>query len=228
MFVHAFGIDPRDYRSVENFLRVFDVGKEQSVPNWFSTINLLLSSLLLCGVYAQYRALQRPGNLYWLCLSILFFVLSVDEAVGLHNLPGHLSWYIENRPDLFPNFVPVLFDFLGFDHELFKVFTWIPFGILIVVVVGVMFIPFLWTIGLRLAFFMVLSGILFVSGAIGGETITAWMELTEYAAKGTLLRSFAILSEEALEMYGIALFNSVLFSELAKGEFRFHVLLRRD
>ena len=133
-----------------------------------------------------------------------------------------------HRPDLFPDFVPFLYKLLGFDNELFDHFTWIPFGILMAVMVGAIFTPFLWAIGPRLALLMVLPGFLFSSGAIGFEGVSAWMELTEYSARGTLPRNIASLIEEALEMYSIAIFNCVLFSELAKAEFSFHISFSRD
>lgn len=228
IFAYAFNINTTDYTSVHNFLAVFDLGKEQSAPTWFSSLNLLFSSFLLYCVYAQGKANKKPKNRYWLCLSFLFLFLSIDEIVGLHNMPAFFTWYIVNRPDLFPQFVPLLFDTLGFDHPMFTGHSWLIYAILVVPVVGALFIPFLWSIEPRLAFLMILSGFLFLSGAIGLESISAWMVHIDYGEKGTIPRNLLTVGEEALEMYSIAFFNCVLFSELVNGMFRFRVLFGHD
>ena len=203
VLAHAFGVNTRELRGIENFLSIFDVREEVSVPTWFSTINLLVSSCLLFCMFFLYKNSGKSKNQYWLYLAILFLLLSVDEVAGLHNKPGYLAWYI------------------GLPHEIFRSHAWLPFGILFVILVGAALIPFLRSIDFRLALLMVLSGLVFVSGTIGFEFVAAWMEYTEFAERGTFSRNMAVLVEESLEMYGIALFNSVLFCELAKKDFQF-------
>ena len=164
LIAHSFGINTVDYRGIENFLATFDVGKEESVPTWFSTINLLLSSVLIFCMFVQYKNSGKSNNRLWLYLSILFLLLSVDEVVGVHNLPGFLSWYIS--PKYLPEFIPEILSYTGFKHEIFRAHAWIPYGILFVCLVAAASIPLLRSIEYRLALLMVLSGIVFVSGAL--------------------------------------------------------------
>ena len=200
LFAHSFGINTRELRGVENFLSIFDVREEVSVPTWFATINLLMSSCLLFCAFVLYKNSGKSNNRYWLYLAILFLLLSVDEVAGLHNKPGFLSWYIRYLPEIFTE----IFRYIGFTHEIFKSHAWLPYGILFVILVGAVLIRFLRSIEFRLALLLVLSGIVFVSGAIGFELVAAWMEFTEFAERGTFLRNMANLVEESLEMYSIA------------------------
>lgn len=228
LLAHVLDINTSDYRSIENFLVIFDVGKEQSIPTWFSIINLLLSSLLLFCHFIQNKNSGNSNRNYWLLLSVLFLFLSIDEAASLHNLPGSLSWYITNRPDLFPQFMPEFFRAIGVGQELLSTHPWVPYGLLFVVLVGIAFIPFLFSIPLRLSLLLVLSGGIFVSGSVGLEVVAAWMEQTSYAPRGTFVRNLAVLTEEAMEMYAIVLFNTVLFAELATRQFAFQLILGRN
>ena len=220
LFAHAFGINTRELKGIENFLSIFDVREEVSVPTWFATINLLMSSCLLFCIFVLYKNSGKSKNRYWLYLAILFLLLSIDEVAGLHNKLGFFSWYIRYLPEIFTE----IFRYIGFTHEIFKSHAWLPYGILFVILVGAVLIRFLRSIEFRLALLLVLSGIVFVSGAIGFEFVAAWMEYTEFAKQGTFPRNMAQLVEESLEMYGIALLNSVLFCELAKRDFQFRML----
>ena len=59
------------------FLRLIDVGAEQSIPTYFSLFNLLLSSILLYIIFKFEKSRNHKGAKYWLFLSILFLFLSM-------------------------------------------------------------------------------------------------------------------------------------------------------
>lgn len=205
LIADAFGVNTRDLRGIENFLSIFDVRAETSVPTWFSIINLLVSSVLLFCLFVHNKAEGRSNAWYWLCLAVLFLLLSIDESAALHNKATHLAWYT------------------GVPHEALRSHAWLPFGMAFVAVVAVAFVPFLRSIDGRLAALMVLSGAIFVSGAIGFELVASWMEYTSAGERGSLSRNLMVLIEECLEMYGIALFNCVLYRELARQDFHLAV-----
>lgn len=204
------GINIRDLRGIENFLSIFDLGEEGSIPTWFMAINLLVSAGLLFAHYHSNKARSIPLNRVWFFLAVLFLLLSMDEIASLHNKPSYLAYYT------------------GVPHEIFRSHAWVPFGIAFVAVVGIVLIPFLRSIDLRLASLMVLSGAIFLSGSLGFEFLAAWFEYTDVAEKGSLIRNLAVVAEETLEMLGIALFNCVLYGELAKNKFGFHLNFAND
>jgi len=94
------------------------------------------------------------------------------------------------------------------------------------VLAAAVFIPFLRSLEPRLAMLMILSGTIFVCGAIGMEFVAAWLQFSDQAVRGALARNMVALVEESLEMYGIALFNTVLFYELAGRNFEFRQRFR--
>ena len=110
-----------------------DVSEEQSLPTYFSSLNLLLSSLLLFLLYVITRGGDFRRYRYWLYLSLLFLLLSVDEASSIHEKFTQLQRY-----------TGVLVPFI-------QTHSWILYGVLFTVVVGVFFIPFLVALSSRTA-----------------------------------------------------------------------------
>jgi hypothetical protein len=113
---------------------------------------------------------QKKRN-YWWALSIGFLILSIDEVAGLH--------------ETFHSAID---------------FNWaIPAGIL-VAIVGIVFIPFLRSLERRVAILYIISGSIFISGALIIELLSEDMKTKslEYALATTL--------EEGMEMAGALIF----------------------
>jgi hypothetical protein len=69
-------------------LTLFDVGAESNIPTWFSSLELLLSSVLLAAIaLASKRGGGRYGR-HWGVLSLIFLLLSVDEGASIHEAMG--------------------------------------------------------------------------------------------------------------------------------------------
>lgn len=114
---------------------------------------------------------NQAKRTYWWIMAGGFFVLSIDEVAGLH--------------ETFHSSVD---------------FNWaIPAGIL-VLIVGLLFIPFLRSLERRLAIQYIVSGTIFVSGALVIELLSEDMKTKslEYALATAL--------EEGMEMAGALLF----------------------
>jgi hypothetical protein len=173
-----------------------NVGEEQSLPTYFSSINLLLSALLLFLISVIAKRRLFPRYRYWLYLSLLFLLLSVDEATSIHEKFNQLQEYTGVM-------IPVI-----------QTHSWLLYGVLFTIIVGVFFLPFLISLPTRTALLMVLAGTIFLGGAIGFETLGAWLRYRGSAGYYDLIGDMRRLLEESLEMYGIALFNSVLFKEI--------------
>ena len=104
--------------------------------------------------------------------------------------------------------------YTGFVVPVIESHPWLLYGAAFSVAVLLFFIPFLRRIGPRLAVLFMLSGGLFLTGALGFEFVRAWMFHNQITAPGELPDLIRRAFEEGCEMYGIALFNCVLFSEI--------------
>jgi len=92
-------------------------------------------------------------------------------------------------------------------------FTWVIPAAIIVLVVGVSFIPFLRALPSKTRFWFLLSGALYVGGAVGMELPLGWWTETH----GTQNLGYALIDavEEGLEMIGVNLFLLALLDRLA-------------
>jgi hypothetical protein len=187
-------------------VRIVDVGAEQSLPTYFSTLNLLLAALLLLLIWALGPRENGPSHRYWLALGLLFVLLSIDEAVSIHEVLGDILTHRVLRV-----------------HPIFDYHSWVPFGIAFVLVVGGLFVNFLRQLPRRLVLQFIAAGVLFVGGALGVEFVGAIMMYTGIATPHDILYKLRRLIEEGGEMYGIVLFNAALFGELASRELRLRV-----
>jgi hypothetical protein len=115
---------------------------------------------------------QKPGaTAHWRWLALGFLLLAIDEVAGLH--------------ESFHTAVD---------------FNWTLVAAPVVVGVGAFFVPFLWRLPVRLRWLFVVSGMLFLGGAVGVELLSADME------EESLAYEFAVTVEEGLEMFGVWLF----------------------
>ena len=182
------------------FLRLLDVGAEQSIPTYFSSLNLLLSSTILFIIHQYERANNSKGASYWRFLSLLFLVLSVDEAACIHENFANVYVYLARKGVITP---------------LLETHQWLPFGLAFVLIVGVSSIPFLRLLprGTRRGF--LIAGLVFVTGALGFEFLGALMLKTGcVASRSDLAYLIRRVFEEGFEMYGIAVFNCTLYREI--------------
>ena len=127
-------------------------------------------------------AVSGKNKAYWWILAIGFLVLSIDEVAGLHET----------------------------FHSMIDMNWAIPAGIL-VAIVGVLFIPFLRSLDKRTAFLYVLSGAIFVSGALIIELLSEDMKTK------SLGYAYASALEESMEMAGAWLFLAVNLGLIKQG-----------
>jgi len=197
LFTHFTG-----HGSLLGLIRLLDVGDEQSIPTYFSVLNLLLASILLLIIYIYERGNQIKGALFWLLLSLVFFYLSVDESASIHENFVEVNTFLVHK---------------GFISQVLDTHQWLPFGIFFLVLFAIVFIPLFKHIdkGTLRKFFI--AGFVFVSGAVGLEYLGAVMLKTGFVeSRSDLIFAIRRLCEEGLEMYGIVIFNCVLYQEILK------------
>ena len=73
-----------DSRHVQEATRIFKVDREGSIPTYFSALMLLAAAGALAVIARRERG--RRYARHWTGLAAIFLYLSVDEAVGIHEL----------------------------------------------------------------------------------------------------------------------------------------------
>ena len=142
------------------------------------------SFLLLNSSLLMYlvAGINRGKNYFhWMLLSIGFLALSIDEVAGVHES-------IHTAID----------------------FNWAYAGGILVLVLGLSFIPFLLSLDRRLAILFIISGLIYVTGIIGVELLSEDMD------EDSMAYGFATAVEEGLEMLGALLFLAVNLDELKR------------
>ena len=137
---------------------------------------------------------------YWLFLSSLFIFLSLDESLSIHEEYNRIHKFFYNR-NLIPN--------LGIND------SWIFVGLFFVVIVIICLFPLLISLPKKTLFYFLLSGIIFIIGAIGFEFIGIVMREIGLQ-RMSFIYLIRILIEEGLEMSGIAIFNCVLYHYISR------------
>lgn len=168
----------------EHLVRLVDFDKERNIPAFYSSLAILCASIILACISRVEKG--RDGDSKrWMGLSVLFLFLALDEAVSIHEL---LSGPTRSLMDL--------------DGALYLAWV-VPYSLL---VVGLVFIygKFLFNLPFAIRVLFVLSGLVFIAGAVGFELLGSNYHYIGNAGDA----GYALLytMEELLEMLGIAIF----------------------
>lgn len=184
---HVYG-----HPSVYGLVPLFEFGGERNLISTYSAAALLFASLLLAAISRTHRA--TGGNFKaWLMLSLIFLFLSIDEYVEIHE---HLVGPVRET-----------FGATGYLY-----YAWvIPyfFGLLAFVA---SYARFLLHLPRETALLFIISGTVFVLGAVGMELLGGHEHYVH--GLGNTLTALVFI-EELLEMLGIALFNFALLRYIA-------------
>lgn len=187
LFAHVVGMffeHALNHGTVYGLVPLFDISAERNVPTFYSSFALLLSAALLALLARGAHRRRQPWH-HWAGLAVVFLFLAVDEFTSIHE---RLT-------------VPVreTLDVGGYLH-----YAWvIPYGLLGLILLLV-YARFLLRLPRHIAVLFVVSGSIFVAGAIGMEMVGA--SIAEATSRATLSYDLATTAEELLEMLGIALF----------------------
>lgn len=139
--------------------------------------------LLNCGffLYVFSSGEQVQKKFYWRFMAAGFFLLAIDEVAGLH--------------ETFNSSIEM---------------NWAIPAAILVLFLAVAFVPFLLSLPRKLAFMFIVSGAVFVSGAIIVELLSEDMD------SDSLAYMLAVAVEEGLEMLGALLFLATLLKEMGR------------
>lgn len=187
--------------TVADVFRRFTLNSENSVPAWFSTLLHVCSAGLLAVCAWMHRSRGNRWWKHWASLSVLFCLLSLDEAASFHEI------------------LMVPMDVL-FKAEGIFYFTWVIPGIAIVCVLGLAYLRFLWNLDVKTRYRFIAAGGIFVGAALGMEMIDG--AILDHFGEQHIAYMLATTVEETGEMLGIVIFIWSLVSHLASeaGEIR--------
>nr|WP_290228386.1 hypothetical protein [Trichocoleus desertorum] len=175
--------------------RLFNLDYERNIPSWYASISLLACSVLLATIAKTQPKETRPKAGDWWTLSIIFLFLSIDELASIH--------------ELFINPVRNTLGTTGIFH-----YAWvIPYGGL-VLLLGLRYVKFLAQLPARTRRSFVVSGAIYIGGALGMEMVGSW-HVTLYGQQN-LAYALIMSVEETLEMLGIVVFLHALLTYLKR------------
>lgn len=181
----VYNMPPNVDRRVASFLLRLDPDEDPSLAAWFSSVALLAAAVLTALIGLQKRRRHQPFAAHWLGLAGLFVLLSIDESIEIHEMLSHTLQVAMNTGG-------------------FLFHAWIIPGAIFVVLLAVVYCRFLWALEQRTRRLFILSGIIFVAGALGMEAVSA--PLWQQNAEHTLAYTLVVSVEELLEMLGVVLF----------------------
>lgn len=175
------GLDQKASRLI---IKLFDFNLEANLPTYFSSLVLLFNGILLFLIGARYKNLKKPFW-HWLGLSFVFTFLALDEMIQIHEQLRAPVEALLNTSGVF-------------------YFAWfIPYGIF-TILLGLAYLKFLNRLPKQILKLFIVSGVLFLSGAIGLEALSGMYAETH--GEETLLYYLMYTIEELLEMSGSIVF----------------------
>ncbi|OFE12685.1 hypothetical protein PHACT_05640 [Pseudohongiella acticola] len=165
--------------------QLFDVDEENNIPTWFSSANLLLTAMLTLLLATGKWQHRDRWRMHWILLGSGFLLLSLDEMAGL--------------------------------HESLNVVTeasWAIYALPLMLIIAIVFMRFLYFLPARTASLFVLSGLIFLGGAVGVELYTEPFLYNDEL--NTLAYNLWTAVEEGMEMFGIILFQYALLEYMSR------------
>jgi len=168
------------------FVRLFHCAEEGNITAWYSSLSLIFCAILLGFIALAKRSEANSFVKHWNMLSIVFIYLSLDEAARIHEII------------ILP--LRKFFNLSGIFH-----YSWVIIAIPLLLFFILYFISFLKILPVKTRNYFILSGFVFVSGALGFEMLSGYL-LTSEIVRGSIYNSISITIEEFLENIGIVIF----------------------
>lgn len=179
---------------VYGFVPLFDLDQETNIPTFYSSLALFFSAVLLCLIsYVE----KNQGNAwrYWLGLMFIFVFLSMDEFIQIHERFGEPMREIFNTSG-------------------YLLFAWVIPYFFIGLTLLITYARFLFTLPRPITWLILSSGLIYVSGAVGIEMLSA--SISDNGLRDSMSYALVTTLEETLEMVGIALFIYTLLLYISK------------
>lgn len=184
------------------FIYQFDLGAEGNISTYFATILLLLAALLL-GLISRYVWQRKaPYRWHWTVLALVFVYLSVDEFAMIHeNLNQPMETLVETEGVFY--------------------YPWVIPAMGVVALLGLAYARFFWHLSRRWKLLFALSGVMYVTGAVGVEMLGA--RFLSIHGDPTFTYELLVTAEEVLEMMGVTVFIYALLEYIRAHDVEVHL-----
>lgn len=173
---------------------LFDFYEEQNVPTYASSLNLLLTSVLLFVIARLAREARHKDVYAWRILGAGFLFMSVDEFADLRHILGKIVKAVAGAPLDAGPLLPV---------------AWTVPVAAIVIMVALCMLPFLLRLKKVYMVNFALAGAAFVFAAIGFETIEGHHVLQTHGVRDVAFM-LMVTAEETMEIFSILYFQYFL------------------
>lgn len=174
-----------DHDVVYGLVPLLYMDAETNVPTLFTVI-LMVAAALLLGLTSYLQTEGKVERFRWRLLAVVFLILAVDEFASLHE---RLTVPLRSSLDTGGVFY----------------FAWIIPYLVVVLVLGVYYLPWLLRLNRQVKAWMIASAILYLSGAVGMEAVGG-LYLEQNEDQRDLFWSVLVTIEELLEMLGLSAF----------------------
>ncbi len=191
-----------DSKFFERVALLFIFDEEANFPTFFNFTLLVGLSVILGHLGFRSRAAGDPWWRHWLGLSLVFLLLSYDEAAQLHE-----------------TLAPIVDKLVTATGPLY--YSWVVPGAAFAVAVGLVYVRFVFALPRLVMVLTIVGGALYVGGALGAESISAAYD----EAFGVDTVGYMVIAtvEESMEMLGLVVFGAGLLQLLAGPDGRFHL-----
>ena len=183
--------------------RVFNIDQEANIPTWF-TAGVAFYLAMMASIIALAVKSQGKSAWAWRGIALMSIYISMDELAGFHELaidPIRDNWEIS----------PWLYQ------------SWIIPAMALVVLISIIYSRFVWKLPMYSKFYLLLGGLIYLTGAIGVESIGGFV-LNTQGLNDWYVQLAHI--EEFMEMMGLII---ILYSvvEYARRELKSMTVLLR-
>jgi len=193
VLAHLVGLFSRfvfDHDYVYGSVPFFDLNGERNLPAMYSAVSMIVCTAFLGLIGLAKRKNRQPYGFHWIGFGFVFLFLAVDEFLQLHD---KLHEPMVNALDL---------------SGLLFVGWVVPYAAAMLILAAIYF-NFLRNLPRRTLIWFMVSGFVFVAGAMGVEAVSGrHIELYGRDFVYTLINTF----EEMLELAGILMFIYALAS----------------
>jgi hypothetical protein len=179
------------YQTAYGLVPLFFVGEERNIPTYYSSLLLLCA----CGLLAVIAHTGHRHARHWSALALIFFLLSIDEVVGLHEM-----------------MIRPVRETLHVGGLLY--FGWVVPGIVLVLAFAGAYLRFFLDLTPQFQWLFGAAGLLYVGGALGVEMLGG-RHADLYGLENLAYRMYQTV-EESCEMFGLVLFIHALLRYVAQ------------
>jgi hypothetical protein len=174
----------------EGLVRAFHFDTEYNVPTVYSATAIFIASIILLVIARAKK--HSKESIYWRGLSLIFLFLSLDEIFKIHEAT-----------------IPIGKSLLGSLKNVAALeYPWFVIYIPVLSIISLFFIKFFFQLPNITKIRFIISGIVFIFGAVGVEMINIrYLVMHDWSDP---IYQLLITAEELLEMLGIILFIRAL------------------